>query len=329
MKLKIFLLFSLLVAVTFSVCAQDYDDIYYNSSKSKKKETVKTKQTEQKTKTINSTSDDTYISDGIENDRDVDEYNRRYTFAVDTIANDSIAIEETGDFVYTDRIRRFHNPTVIIETNNPELAEVYYISTTPSVNLIVGTPSYYWGAPYWYDWYYPYAWRTGWYSSVWYGPSWFTPWYGWGWSFGWTWGAPHHHHWAPGHIHHPGHGVASGGIHRPGYNVGGRRYSGAGNNYGIGRRPATPAVNRHNGVGLSNGTRRPSVGGTQSSGNNTRRPSFVNNTNNRQNKTNDSYNNTNRQSHRNSGYSSGSNGGSRGSSGGNRGGSGGGRGGRR
>ena len=320
MKIRLPILLSILISVTFAGFAQEYDDIYYDSSKTKKKEATK----KTKSSAIEESPDSSIIY------RDVDEYNRRYTSNIDTIAYDSISEEKQGYFIYTDRIRRFHNPTVIIETNNPELAEVYYVSTTPSVNLIIGTPSYYWGSPYWYDWYYPYSWRTGWY-----GPSWYSSWYGWNWSFGWTWGTSHfhHHHWYPGHIHHPVHGTVSGGIQRPDYRPGGNRYTGAGSNIGIGRRPSTPPSNRNNSTSVSGGTtRRPGVSGSSTnSGDSRRQGNKVSSSDKRKNNSQEKYtnSNSNRQSRRSS-YSSGSdNNRSRGgfSGGGSR--SGGGRGGRR
>lgn len=324
MKIKLSILCGFLMAISLSGVAQDYDDIYFDSSKDKKKETKKV--TVKKTQQLVNQNNTVVDFDGITNERDVDEYNRRYMYnVVDTLVQDSLPIENDGDFVYTDRIKRFHNPSVIIETNDPDLAEAYYVSTSPEVNIIVGTPSYYWGTPYWY---YPsyYTWYTGWY-----GPDWYTPWYGWGWSFGWTWGPHyhhHHHHWYPGPVYRPGHGVANGGIHRPAHNAGGRRYSGAGSNYGIGRRPATPAGNR-NGISSENGSnRRPGMGGVQSSGGSNRRPSVVkNNSDNRRSERKNTYNNSERRSsnRNNGGFSS--DGGSRNrgfSGGGSRGGSGGG-----
>lgn len=292
MKIRFFILLSVLISVTFAGFTQEYDDIYYDSSKSKEKEA---------TTKNNSYAKDESTESAI-NYRDVDEYNRRYISNTDTIAYDSISEEKQGYFIYTDRIRRFHNPTVIIETNNPELAEIYYVSTTPSVNLVIGSPSYYWGTPYWYDWYYPYSWRTGWYGLS---------WYGWGWSFGWSWGAPHfhHHHWFPGHIHHPGHGSVSGGIQRPNYRPGGNRYTGAGNNIGIGRRPSTPSFNRNNSTSVSGGTtRRPGISGSStSSGDYRRQGSKVSSSETRKNNSQEKYtnSNSNRQSRRSS-YSSGS-----------------------
>ncbi len=329
MKMKLSILLGLLLAVSFSCFSQDYDDIYYNSSKKKTKKTsvIVAQEENAEHSLLKSES-------GLE--RDVDEYNRRYTVQ-DTLYDNNGSSGNQGDFVYTDRIKRFHNPSVIVETNDPELAEIYYVSTTPSVNLIIGTPTYSW-SPYWYDWYYPsYSWHIGWHGSAW-------SYCGWNWSFGWGWDwcypIYHHHHHYPiwGH-HHPVHGInPPAGGHRPTYNAGGRRPN-IGYNKGNtgGRRPSISAGHRNNGTINTDNGRRPSVnrntvmsGSNKSSG---RRPSVNKTVNNKQSK--ETYNNNNSrssQSSRSSGYSSGS-GGSRGSfSGGNSGGGsrgGGSRGGRR
>lgn len=343
MKMKLSILLGFIVAVSFAGFAQDYDDIYYNSSK--KKESKKTVTVEKKNATTVKTavSSDNYIGTDysymdVNNLRDVDEYNRRYTLQ-DTLSYDSVSVENQADFVYTDRIRRFHNPSVIIETNDPEVAEVYYVSTSPNVNLVIGTPTYYWDS--WYDWYYPtYSWRAGWY-----GPAW-RPWYswGWGWSFAWDWYSPIYHphpSWGHGAPHHPGHGIGHANAgYRPTYNAGGRRPFGSysSGNVGNGRRPAVSNGSRDNGsVNINNNGRRASVNRNSGTGSNSggRRPAI--NQSSERTQSRESYNSNNSNSSRSSrgsGYSSGS--GSRGgfggsSSGGSRGGSGGGgsRGGRR
>ena len=328
MRIRLSILLAIILSVSFDVCSQDYDDIYYNSSKSKKKES-------QKVSDNKSTSimDETGYDYGYyDNMRDVDEYNRRYS-STESVSYDSTTVNNQGDFVYTDRIRRFHNPTVIVETNDPELAEVYYVTTTPDVNLIIGTPVNYWD-PFWYDWYYhpTYLWRVGWY-----GPSWYSSWYGWGWSwsFGWDWCYPvhhHHHGWHPGVPHHPGHGVGHAPSPRPTYNAGGRRpYVGntvTGGSSSGGRRPSVSTYSRTNGENVKNNSgRRPSV--NKSSGNNKksggRRPSVNKDNDNNSRQSKDSYNNRSYRQSRNSGYSTGGNRGGFGGGSGSRGGYGGGR----
>lgn len=318
MKTKLSLVLSLIFAVSFSGIAQDFDDIYYNSSKSKKHETKTEVQSN-----ITNVQESAIVDNSTEGSmRDVDEYNRRNVVAqYDSTMTDSLLVGQ-GDFVYTDRIKRFYNPSVISETADPELAELYYVSTTPSVNLIIGTPTYGWD-PYWYNWYSPsYSWYAGWY-----GPRWYSPYYAWdwNWSFGWGWHYPMHYpHWGygpscyPGHIHGP---VMGGGHIQPTYNKGGRRPFGTNNNSGVsnGRRPVTTATSKGstsvNGANTgrrpsavnvnnsSNNNNRPAVS-TSSNTNNGRRPAVTQSTNSR-NESTTNYNNSSNSSNRRSGFSTG------------------------
>lgn len=328
MKIKLSILMSLLLTVSLVITAQGYDDIYYNSSNSKKKETKKTNAKKTEASQVDNNSidyNDTFI--GFNNNRDVDEYNRR-NITRDTLGVDSTTMDEYEDFAYTDRIRRFHNPSVIVEANDPEITELYY-NTTPTVNLIIGTPSY-WN-PYWdWNWGY-YDWTWGWSPyNRWrvFHSAWYSPWYyDWGWSFGWTWHHHHHHHnwWGPGH-HHGGPNF-SGPVHGNGNNKvpgrvnRGRRVFGqgtVGNSSGIGRRPAIETVRSNKGANVNN-NRRPDVNRTSKSSSSNRRSSVSR-----------SYNNNNRSSSYNSdSYSGGSRSGGSYSGGGSRGGGGGSRGGRR
>ena len=181
--------------------AQDYDDIYYDSSQE-----IKTTQKTVTTVTVDETDDDgvTYTNlPYFVEERDVDEYNRRYTYddygyGVAYTTEEVEDTVETEDFEYTERVRRFHNPAVIITSDNEDAVDLY-VYTRDDVNLVVGAPYYYggwWGWGYdpwlWCDWYYDpyyyfyYPWRRSyWYSCYW-------PYWGWGW--GWTWGTGHHHH---------------------------------------------------------------------------------------------------------------------------------------
>lgn len=287
MKIRLTLLLGLFIAVSFVGSAQDYDDIYYNSSKSNKKENTTKKTKSATTTAATSTSTVTQMPysytvvsntgySTVENGRDVDEYNRRGTsYSVqDTVGYDSLSVAEGQDFVYTDRIRRFYNPSVVVETGSPEVAESYYIATTPNVNIIVGAPTYTyvpysawnwswgwstWGYDYW-SWSPYYSWHAV-YHSPWY--------YDWGWSFGWTW---HHHH------HHPHHWWApSYSFHKPIYGgkphhvtVPSKHY-----NTGGGRRPFG------GGTAISNGSARPNNGTVSGRPNAGRRPVAVDNNGNR------------------------------------------------
>lgn len=256
MNVKESIILVMSLVLSFAGYAQDYDDVYFDYTKSKKVEKNK-KNTEDFVD---------YNADG--SMRDVDEYNRRYTvgeYVVDSLNG------EQGEFVYTDRIKRFYNPQVVAESNNPQIIERYYTITSPEVNIIIDNP-YYWNSPYWYDWYTPsYYWRYG----V-YGPRWYDSWYGWNWGFGWDWcyydHYHHHHHHHP--TYYPGgfypHTPSGGGgnvAHRPSYNGGGRRPFGVstGNNSNVGRRPSDSDRGRNNSTVKNNSNRRPKVSNSSSS----------------------------------------------------------------
>ena len=195
------------MTVSGSAFAQGYydDDIYYDASKSKKEKKV-----QQKKQTVSKQSSyygnrnnsgyqvadypaaDTYTVNGSLN-MDVDTYNRRGQFLVpDSIPADSL---ENGDFTYTQRIERFHNPDVVSGSEDQELRDYYsYAMQQPqNVNIYVidNDPWYYYG-PSW-------SWRYGnpWYWNSW-GPSWslswgwnswaWDPYWSWGWGPSWSWG---------------------------------------------------------------------------------------------------------------------------------------------
>ena len=239
--------------------AQDFeDDIYYDGSSN-----AKSTKTKVVTKTYSTSTD--YYGDlstqvtplsGVVNGRDIDEYNRRtdgYYMDDDTVYLD----DET--FANTRRIERFHNPDVVIRSNDPELIE-YYFDNTPTVNLIVGT-DWSWG-PYWgWGWrsaYYDpwYSWGWGWYSpwrySYWYDWGWYGgyryhPWSYWGrpwggWYGGWSrpWGGWYGDR---GYRHYAGYNGR-----RPGVNYHGNRGNTGNNGYA-----GAPGRYGRNGMGGRNG----------------------------------------------------------------------------
>lgn len=193
--------------------AQDFDDIYFDSSKKVKKEarTIVKEESAPVVDTSVATQAKNYIEE-----RDVDEYNRRGSYYADNDTSTSYgARSEAADsaynsesFVYTDRIKRFHNPTVVIESSDPDIVDLY-VYTRPSVNIVVGTPTYYspfgtfavgyyrpwsWGfydpwdpfdywrfTPYYYSyaWHYPHYYHSYWHHAI---PHWghgCVPYYGW------------------------------------------------------------------------------------------------------------------------------------------------------
>ena len=200
----------LLLSWGVSAQGQFFDDIYYSSkSEDKEKEVVEKpveEVQEEEEIATDMTSDEydltsTYTRSGasLEEERDVDEYNRRYsdypedeweeveqdTDPVKTKV--SVEPERRSDLEYSERIIRYHSPSKIsiVGADQVDLYvdDGYYAYdyatdysggiTNVSVNLNFGSPWYSWG---WYDpWYYPWG---GYYSSWWYRP------YYWGWS-GW------------------------------------------------------------------------------------------------------------------------------------------------
>lgn len=201
MKYRFYVLMSLLALGVGSLMAQDYDDIYYDASKSSSSSKAKTSKvvTPAKTVAVYGEVPEKYkeaVQVNYSTDRDVDEYNRRgayepnyeVTLTGDTIYYDNDTIYEEA-FANTRRIERFYNPDIVILSDDDELVDLYY-DESPTINLIVGSD---WGYGSFYDWGYSYyPWYTGWYSpwyTGWYSPwyySWHHPWH----SYHWYWGYP-------------------------------------------------------------------------------------------------------------------------------------------
>jgi len=218
-----------LMFVTISVTAQNDafgDDVYFSSKDNKveppKKEVVNAN--------TPSSSSSVVVAATVSNDRDVDEYNRRYlsddtSSYVDEPVNDSIANDQnntTDDGGVTQRIVKFHDPSKIIivgadnvnvsydnNSNTYQLDFDQPASSGLSINLNSGygwnNPCYY-GYPYygggWNSWYYG-GWYSPWYTS-WYSPwfygGWNSPWYYGGW-YGpgyWGWSYPFYGGWYGG-----------------------------------------------------------------------------------------------------------------------------------
>lgn len=232
MKYRIFALLGVLALGAGSLLqAQDYDDIYYDASKSTTTGT-KAKNKSSKTAVIYGEVPEQYkvaAQDNYRLERDVDEYNRRGAYApgyeIDINGDTIYEIDINGDTIYeeafanTRLIERFYNPDVVILSDDEELVELYY-DESPSVNLIIGSdwgstygwnsywdswtaPWYSWNAWSWYDpwyrpwynpWYNPwrYSYYGGFYSNYWHWGWHYTPWYRTGWGWDpWYYG----HHW--------------------------------------------------------------------------------------------------------------------------------------
>lgn len=184
------------LSVTATGFAQDFeDDIYYDGRKAEKQQ--KSERTVQ-SQTIFATADNPsgYAAGwqpSIELDRDVDEYNRfgSYFAPIDTIGS---AMADSEDFVYTQQIQKYYNPTIVVD-NADVLADVLE-NSYGNVNIVYGVTgpafSSWFDVPYymaytpWSGFYSPANW--GWYSG------WLDPWYGlgpsWGFGWGWGWSAP-------------------------------------------------------------------------------------------------------------------------------------------
>lgn len=226
---KIIYTLAVLAVAGASVHAQEFDDIYYNPKKDNNKAT------ESKTKKSN------YIADF--SSVDVDEYNRRgqyYESPIDTIG---VSAESGEDFVYTQKIQKFYNPTIVVDNaavlmdvldNSYGNVEVVFDNGYPSFNSIYGWPGYYSS----YAWYPTWRWSPG-FSWSW-SPVWGWEWYP-SWSIGpsWSWGPGLNHwgynSWAWGPYWYPAYnpGWGWGGWGRPYYadyrpNGRGLNYAGAG-----------------------------------------------------------------------------------------------------
>ncbi|MDE6792351.1 MAG: hypothetical protein K2J48_04640 [Muribaculaceae bacterium] len=187
------------------------DDIYYNPDKAKT--SVQEQKKEKKRKS-------NYIANMA--DMDVDTYNRRgeayYTTPVDTIGS---YIENGEDFVYTQQIQKYYNPTIVVD--NADVLGDVLANAYGNVEIVIdnnGLPVF---SPYSYSWGWPY------YSSWWTSPSWrfnvglwgwnigfYDPWYSWSWGPSWTWGYGPAWSWGPGWGYGPGWGLGWGPAYPPG-----------------------------------------------------------------------------------------------------------------
>ncbi len=249
-----FLLTSLLLLMIVPA-AQAQDDVYFVPSKKQKAE----RKARLEAKSAAVYPEDVFVADDWADGRgyggwDVDEYNRQgdYYAEGDTAYYEDYVEQE--DESYTDRIVRFHSPSVGIYVSSPYYWDYHY-------------DNFWWGG--YYNYYRPYYWNYGW------GPA-----YGY-----WGWHAPHHYPgwgWTyPGHRPTPP--PPAGGGYRPGTGTNGQQYRpGRGpsrNSSTGGVYRGTPSRNNSSGVSRpSSGTRpstRPSQGTTtqRQPSNSTSRPS--------------------------------------------------------
>ena len=244
--------------------AQDYDDIYFDASSSRKvaPQYSTTASTASSGRVAKAQPRRYQIVKGESSTtRNEDEYNRRGVNSSTPYGTDTAAYnEEQNSFSNTQRIQRFYNPNVVDGSGDQELITLYY-DTAPTVNLVIGSywgPSmgwgyYAWNDPWYSNWYGPYyyndwymginrlwGWRgglyPGWYCgwSSWYDP-WYARWYGPDW-FDYGWG---HSYWAHSYYRYDS---RSAGGRRPqgGYaNAGSTTRPGYASSTGMGRRPGS------------------------------------------------------------------------------------------
>lgn len=172
-----------ILALTIPVAQAQYDDIYYNPKKSGESTQSTTAKKKKKQQSY-------YIEDF--GSMDVDEYNRAgdmyYETPVDTIGYQA----ETGqDFVYTQQIQKYYNPTIVID--NADVLEDVLNNSYGNVQVVINNagipvfePVYYYPSSYYWNW--GPRWSVSWN----WGPSW-----GWGPSWAWNWGPAYPSYWGP------------------------------------------------------------------------------------------------------------------------------------
>lgn len=211
-----FLWVMLLVVCQLSAQEEFFDDVYF-STKVQKKEQQTEQPTSQKRQAVDKSNETTIVttarrveqpavaaSSEVQNGRDVDEYNRRYSgVAVEepyeedetTVSTENRASQRRSDTEYTERIVRYHSPSKITIAGADQvdlyLSDGYYGygydtdysdgRTNVNVSVNVGSPFSSWYSP-WYSWYDP------WFYSSWYSPWYYSYWYSPRWSWGWSWG---------------------------------------------------------------------------------------------------------------------------------------------
>lgn len=189
------------MTLAISAVAQSYydDDIYYNADKARKEKADNARQeslvsNQGKVKTYGQPlpGSDTYTV-YTDNNRDVDEYNRRYSNsqAADTLSYSS----QNEEFANTRNIERFYNDRIVLDSGDEILIEYYsdaqrnHESFRFDINVINAFDIW---APYYWHVYRPYWGYTPWYYSA-YDPWVFSHYYGcYAWCYPWA-GMAHWH----------------------------------------------------------------------------------------------------------------------------------------
>lgn len=185
--------------------ADDYvDDIYYNPKKDSPEAKLEKRARENAARA--------YMAD--RGNMNVDEYNRRgeqyYYSPIDTVGT---AAERGEDFVYTQEIQKYYNPTIVVE-NAEQLGDVL-ADSYGNVTIVINDDGYPCFGPAWsypYNPYYYYGYNYGFCANPYlWGPSWswsinwgwnnwgwgIDPWYAYGPAWGWGWGPGYGWGWGP------------------------------------------------------------------------------------------------------------------------------------
>lgn len=236
MKTKVLALFLAALSATFSGLAQSKftpeDDIYYTPGKSnsviesKRKADNSTSTATSNSSTGNYTPETIPNTQSVNRERDVNDYNRRYSNGSGERNNDQSTTneqyqsaygggydteyyvqEEDGyylngfngtesDYQYAERIRRFHNPRFTVHISDPFYNDLFFLNSYDWNVYMDG--SFAWVTPTWTNpWSWNYMWTPfnyssiGWRSSLWgFGGGWgMNPWHGgghWGGNWGWS-----------------------------------------------------------------------------------------------------------------------------------------------
>lgn len=188
---KVLFAFAIMVLCgSASVYAQELDALFYNPKNDNNSTSLIKK---------NKKKESNYIADF--SSVDVDAYNRRgqihYQSPSDTIGT---AAENGSDFVYTQQIQKYYNPTIVVD--NANLLEDVLENSYGNVEIVFDnglplfapyyspyySPYYYGYYNRWYSpWHWNWGWGTAWNPSLAWGPSWT---WGWGWDPYWSWNYP-------------------------------------------------------------------------------------------------------------------------------------------
>lgn len=258
--MKRFVILSMVTALPFSLMAQS-DDLYFVPKKQTESKTTEAASTRKSTTTVPTVGEvrfnasgksvykatkeaDEMVMDANGKLRDVDEYNRRYSFAPsETVEEEQYVTEEEvetdgewmngfdgteEDYEYATRLIRFRSPRVAVPVSSPLYWDIVYSWPISDWNVYSdGMYAYAFPTvsnPLWIDWRFdPWRWNYGFHWNLGFGFSfgwhsdWYDPWHYDPWYYS-SWHNPWHHH----HHHHPHYG----GGWFPGGHIGGSPHFG-------------------------------------------------------------------------------------------------------